>query len=249
MKYILYLFLSLSYLFSNQTITLFANEYKPPKIWTEDGIHKGILIEIAKEVQKELKVKFDIQTYPWARTYKMSINNKGGILGLSKTKEREKMFDYNKIPLFFDTMLLITKKGKEFKFDKIEDLKGKRIGYCRGCSFGKVFEEAKKYFIPVETDDNKVQRLMLLLRGKIDATLLGPGEIALKTMCGTSKLINYKQFSILKKPLTIDPNYIAFPKKLKRKEFLEKFDIILQEKINEKVIDKIIHKWTNKNRL
>jgi len=242
MKYLFYIFISISYLFSTQIVTVYGNEYKPPKIWTtENGEDKGILVEVIKEVEKELDVKFEFKTFPWARSYKMALNSRGGIVGISRNPQREKIFDYNKVPLFYDKMVLVTKKGKEFKFETIQDLKGKKIGYCRGCSFGKVFEEAKKYFIPVETDDSREQRLALVLSGKIDAAILGPGKYGLQKICQESKHIQYEEFSILEKPLVIDPNFIAFSKELNKKELLNKFDKILEKKINSGVIEKIIN--------
>lgn len=243
MKYLFFLLISFSSLFSHETVSIFANFYKPPKVWTKDKKHYGILVEIIKEVEKELDVKFDIQTYPWARSYKMALNKKGGIVGISVTKQRTEIFDFNKIALFLDTIVLITKKGKEFKFDSLEDLKDKKVGYCRGCVFGKIFEDAKKYFIPVETDDSREQRLKLLLNDKIDVALLGPGNYALATICKESKLFEYDDFTVLEKPLVIDPNYIAFVKELNKKELLDKFDTILQKKIDDGTVSKIIKKF------
>jgi len=244
MKYIFILLFSVSILFSQESITVFGNFYKPPKIWTKEKNHYGILVEILREVEKELDIKFNIKTYPWARSYKMALNYKGGIVGISISKQRKEIFDFNKVPLFFDTMVLITKKGKEFKFDSLEDLKGKRVGYCRDCSFGKSFEEAKKYFTSIETDDSKEQRLKLLFSEKIDAVILGPEKFALASIVKESKFFSYNDFTILKKPLVIDPNYLAFAKKLNKKKLLEKFDKVLQQKIDDGTVDKIIEKLT-----
>lgn len=93
-------------------MTIFGNEYKPPKIWqTRDGVQKGILVEVIKEVEKEIDVKFEFNTFPpWARSYKMALNGIGGITGISFTNARDKLFDFNKIPLFNDTLVIITKK-------------------------------------------------------------------------------------------------------------------------------------------
>ena len=244
MKYIFFLLISINTIFANETINIFGNFYKPPKIWTKDGKHYGILVEVLKEVEKELDVGFNIQTYPWARSYKMALNKKGGIVGISVTKKRKEIFDFNKVALFFDTIVLITKKDKEFKFDSLKDLKGKRVGYCRGCSFGKTFEEAKKYFISVETDDSREQRLKMLLNDKLDVALLGPGSFALATICKESNLFKYDDFTVLKKPLVVDPNYLAFAKELNKKELLKKFDRILQKKVDDGTVEKIIKKLT-----
>jgi len=243
MRWILLLLFSISVVLADEKVYIFANEYKPPKVWTTtDGVHKGILVEILKEVEKELDVKLEIETFPWARSYKMALNHKGGIVGISKNKEREEIFDYNSVALFDDTMILVTKKGKEFKFDHIKDLKGKKIGYCRGCSFGDIFEEAKRYFIPVETDDSREQRLKLVLDGRIDAALLGPGEYALRKISKDSDNLDFEQFTILKKPLVVDPNYVAFSKKQNKKELLNQIDTILLKMIKSGKVNKIIKK-------
>lgn len=248
MKKIFLLLFSCIYLYSNQTLPLFGNIYKPPKIWSVNGNHYGILIDILKELENELNIKFDLQTYPWARTYKSALKKKGGIIGISYTKERNKIFDYNKIPLFYDDMVLVVKKGNEFKFDSIEDLEGKKIGYCRDCSFGEIFEKAKKYFIPVETDDGREQRLKMVLVGKIDAALIGPGIYGLQQVCKDMPQFKYEDFTILKKPLVSDPNYIAFHKALNKQQLLDKIDNILQKKLKDKAIQKIIKKHLSKNK-
>jgi hypothetical protein len=93
MKYLFYLFISFSYLYSSESIAIFGNDYKPPKIWTKEGVTKGILVEVVREVEKELDVKFDIQTHPWARAYKLALNEQGGIVGISSTQERKEIFD------------------------------------------------------------------------------------------------------------------------------------------------------------
>jgi len=80
----------------------------------------------------------------------------------------------------------------------------------------------------------------MVLNGKIDAAILGPGGYALRKICRDNEHLKYEWFSILSKPLTIDPNYIAFSKELNRKELLQKFDNILQKKIEDGTIDKII---------
>jgi len=240
MRYLFCLLISFSILFSDENIVVFGNNYKPPKIWTQDTIDQGILVEVMYEVQKELGIKFEVQTHPWARAFKLASFNQGGIVGISYTKQRAKKFDFNSVPLFLDTIILVVKKGKEFSFENITDLKDKKVGYCRGCSFGKVFEEAKKYFIPIETDDSREQRLKMLLNDKIDVALIGPGNIGFFTVCDETNQFEDGDFTVLKKPLVVDPNYIAFEKSMKKKELLEKFDKILQKKIDDGTVDKII---------
>jgi ABC-type amino acid transport substrate-binding protein len=145
--------------------------------------------------------------------------------------------------MFYDEIFIIVAKDRSFTFEKLEDLKGKKLGYCRGCSFGKLFEESKKYFIPMEVDDSKFQSLKLLTSGRIDGVILAHRDEALKNVCNQSSEFAYEDFIVLKKPLVRDPNYLAIAKKLNKKPFLKAFNHVLKAKIESGEIDTIIHKY------
>jgi polar amino acid transport system substrate-binding protein len=242
LKKILFLLIFSSFLISttiySEEILISGNATKQPKVWLEQGQSKGILIDIMHYVGKELDVDFKISLYPWKRAYMMATDQERGIVGLSKTTERLKIFDYSE-PLYYDEVILVVKRGNEFKYETNEDLKGKTIGACRGCSFGQEYEDVKQY-LNLKPDNNNVSRLKKLLRGRIEAAIISPGETGLNLAISKDKKLSRDQFTILKKPIARDPNYLGFSKTLNKKAFLKSFNQALEKGYKEGEIQKII---------
>jgi len=134
----------------SEEIIIMGNYDKPPKYYLENNEAEGILIDIMKYVDRNVDQSFRFKQYPWKRAYANAVNGEGGIIGLSMTRERLKIFDYSDV-MFYDELVLVVLKGNEFPFHGIGDLKGKRVGVRRGSSYGEEFEKAKReIFIPDE---------------------------------------------------------------------------------------------------
>jgi len=224
-----------------ERIEINGNAIKQPKIWQEQGVAKGILVDIMNHIGKDMGIQFNHNLFPWKRAYHRSQTGHGGIVGISITEERLKIFDYSEV-LYYDEVILVVKKGNEFNFEKFEDLEGKIIGVCRACAYGRDYIEAKQFFTP-EEDNNSVQRLKKLKIGRIDAAIINPGEAALIHGIEKDSSLSIGDFSILPKRITSDPNYLAFAKKLKRKGFIEKFNRALKDAHKSGVINDIINRY------
>lgn len=223
-KIVLFLYLISNNTYAMEEYLFVGNEAKAPKIWKEDGVAKGILVDILREVGKGMKVKIKIELYPWKRAYIMAEQGAAGIIGLSKTEERLALFDYSDA-VFYDDVLFVVKKGKEFTYEGNEDLKGKKIGNIRGASFGPVYEESKKYFNLIDGNNHKAL-FKMLLADRLDAVLVSPGEAALRMQIQEDSFLseNKKEFVALPHPLTRDPNFVAFAKSKKMDKFIKKFN-------------------------
>jgi ABC-type amino acid transport substrate-binding protein len=228
-----------------QEIVILGNDYKIPKIYNDNGKPKGILVDIMKYAEKKLDCRFTIRLYPWARAYLLATQGKGGLVGLSKTNERLKIFDYSDV-VYHDEVILVVLKEKIFPFDTIEDLRGKKLGIGLGGSFGEEFETAKEsgLFYAVK-DYGPVERLHKLLMGGIDAAFISPGRIAFsQTLKKDEKLLKARErFAILPKPFRQDPNFLGFAKDLKMQPFLKAFNQALKEGHESGEIDKIIDQY------
>lgn len=226
-----------------EEIIILGNNYKIPKIYEEDGVPKGILIDIVHYLDNQLSEShFKIKLYPWARAYKNAVEGEGGIIGLSKNHERLKLFDYSDV-VYYDEVIIVVIKGSEFQYTTIEDLKGKTIGIGRGGSFGDDFERYKQMgFYHVREDNGPSYRLMHLLNKTIDAALVSPGLTALFKVIQQNKILtdNKEKFVVLPKAFKSDPNYLGFSKKLGMKEFLGKFNKALENGYKNGEIKKII---------
>ena len=135
------LFLLAGVCHAGEKITIFGTDSKPPKTWSENGVPKGILVDILNEISNRTGIDFEIELSPWARAFNSATSRDGGIYGFSKTKERVEQFDYTDV-MFYDDIILVTLKGKEFPFRSMEDLRGKVVGITRGARYGKEFCES-----------------------------------------------------------------------------------------------------------
>jgi len=224
-------------------ILILGNEYKPPKIYLKNGKPKGILVEIMKYIEQETKCSFNIDLFPWNRSYNMAKIGMGGIIGLSMNQERLKIFDYSDI-MFYDDMMIVVLKKNEFLFNKLENLKGKRIGARRGSRYGDEFEYGRKNIFKVDEDSNAIQRLKKLLRGRIDAALIGPGKAGVNQIINADDELHEKkeEFVLLPKPFKRDPNYLGFAKSMNMKPFLKEFNRALKKGQEDGIIQDIVKK-------
>ena len=227
-------------------LLIFGNNDKSPKYYLENKKPKGILIDIMRYAEAETGYSFDIILYPWKRAYHNALQEKGGIIGLSKNSERLRIFDYSDV-MYYDDLVLVVLKGNEFPFDKIEDLKGKTLGVQRGSSYGEEFEKGKGVLFETVEDDNQVNRLRRLLRNRLDAALIGPGKIGFSHIVRQdSELLRRKdEFVILPKLFKRDPNFLGFLKTMEMRTFLEKFNRALEKGRKTGAVQKILDSYSN----
>jgi polar amino acid transport system substrate-binding protein len=228
-----------------EEILIFGNEYKPPKIFSDNEKPKGILVDILKAISLESALTLELKLLPWNRAYREAKAGRGAIIGLSKTKQRLNIFDYSDV-VYYDELFLLGTKNNKFTFNKISDLTGKTIGIQRGSKYGDEFEKAVNRNFTIEEDSNAVHRLKKLLRNRIDVAIVsGPGMAgALSIINSDSELRSRKsEFYLFKTPFKKDPNFLGVSKSLKQHDFMAKFNLALQRLKNKGIIHKIIQDW------
>ncbi|GAK58371.1 amino acid ABC transporter substrate-binding protein, PAAT family [Candidatus Vecturithrix granuli] len=231
-----------------EEITILGNDYSPPKIFMDGETPAGILTDIVKYLDQQMPdYTFKIELYPWVRAYENAVEGKGGIIGLSMTEERLKIFDYSE-PVYYDEVAIVVLKGQEFPFETIEDLQGKTIGIGRGGSFGEEYEKAKQAgLFKIEEDNGPVMRLRKLLAKRMDCAFINPGEVALHyTVKQDEELLRHKEeFVVLPTPFKRDPNFLGFSKKMGMANFLQAFNAELKKAYESGAIQKIIDQYSN----
>ncbi len=246
MVFLLFIFLSVCNIFA-QELTILGYDKEPPKFYNEKGQPKGIFIDMLRYIEKEIGYTFHIKLYPWKRAYMHALNAEGGIIGLSKTNERLRIFDYSDI-MYYDEIMIVVIKGKEFHYENINDLKGKKVGYVRGATYGDEFNQAlrSRLFIPVE-DENHVQRLRKLLYGRIEVALVAPGKAGVFNYIQSDPELKKEehQFVVLSKPLKRDPNYLGISKKMKMTGFLLQFNKALKKGYETGAFQIIMDRYSN----
>ncbi|MDC7220451.1 MAG: transporter substrate-binding domain-containing protein [Spirochaetales bacterium] len=218
-----------------------GNEETYPKIGYREGEVAGVLCEILEYADERMAETFRVELYPWSRAYSYALTENVGIVGISQTAERSDIFDFS-MTLFHDEVILVVKKGEEFDFNSYADLQGKVVGVCRNCSFGPAYEEAKNTF-SIVPDGGIEQRLRLLLASRTDVAIVNPGREGLSHELEKISDLYPEQFTVLETPMEIDPNYLAFSKSQDREEFLDRFNRVIKEGVENGDIRKIIEEY------
>lgn len=200
------LLLLCSNLWAEETVTLVAGESFPPLMWAEQGVAKGIAVEIGKAILVKAGYKVKVKTCPWKRCQAIAENEGAFITGFSKNDERLKKFIYSDV-IMYDDLVIVTRRGKEFSLDNAKEFKGKVIGAQLGVGFGEKNQGLKEGMI-IETDSDDVTRVRKLMRNRIDGGFFSLGKVGITY---SAKLAGYSMdnFSILPVIVLKDPNYIA----------------------------------------
>lgn len=227
-----------------EQVVVFGNDYKVPKIYLEDGEPNGILVDILRWAGDRMGVAFDIRLFPWARAYESAVDAEGGIVGLSMTSERRKIFDYSE-PIYQDEVIMVVTRGHEFAYSSMTDLRGKRVGIGQSGSFGDAFNQAADQGVfSVDYDVGPVYRLRKLLQGRIDVALISPGRAGFNRVVAQDQELTSRaqEFVVLDTPFLVDPNYLAFAKSLGMTEFLARFDAVVEQGKQNGEIEAIINR-------
>ncbi|MDZ7918919.1 ABC transporter substrate-binding protein [Rhodoferax sp.] len=224
-------------------IAVFSGDGSPPKMYVQEGKNRGILIDILQYADQHLhNDSLQLALYPWARAYLQASSGDGGIVGLSWTRRREELFDYSD-PLFFDEVAVVVRKGNEFPFRTLSDLRGKRVGIVRDASYGEAFEKARDAGVFVVDGDNGASnRLHKLMAGRIDCALFNVGKAGFEETLRIHKdFLPFKNtLVVLPVPLRSDPNFLAFPKSMHMKPWLVTFNQVIKKGYARGDIPKII---------
>jgi polar amino acid transport system substrate-binding protein len=155
-------------------------ENLPPLNYLKDGVLVGPSVEIVKEIQRRVGSHEQINVYPWARAYKMALDDENVVLfGTTYTKERHDKFKWIG-PLATKRDILVAKKGSGIKVNSLEDAKKvKRIGTLRDDTRERLLKRLG--FTNLESVSDEQKNAKKLVLGRIDLwTYKKPG---LKTVC------------------------------------------------------------------
>ncbi len=134
----------------------------------------GIDIDIVHELIERAHLDAEIRLLPWARLLH-SLQNGSCDAGFSlfDSDPRRHYVDYIfSAPIHVSNIVLFTRKGKEFRFEKIADIYDHTIAYNRGFRFSHELNMSiENRFIPHDEYDNLKSAINMLLAGRIDAIL------------------------------------------------------------------------------
>ncbi|HLD67600.1 MAG TPA: transporter substrate-binding domain-containing protein [Pseudomonas sp.] len=215
-----------------EALKIFGDENYSEVIYlAPQGQARGLLPELLTYYAKASGTPIEVQLSPWKLAYSSALAGRGGVIGLSRNREREALFDYSE-PVYYDDIGIVVLQGREFAFDELEDLRGKKIGAQLGASFGAEVDQAiDEGVITLERDQRHVARLKKLLHGRIDAAFIGNGRDGLNWLITSDEQLQTQRhrFVLLPRPLTRDPLYLGFAKAMGKRALLDEFNRVLRE--------------------
>jgi polar amino acid transport system substrate-binding protein len=215
-------------------------ENLPPLNYVDNGVLVGPSVEIVREIQQRVGSEEQIQVYPWARAYKMALEDENVILfGMTYTKVRHDKFKWVG-PLATKRDILVAKKGSGIKIRDLEDAKKvKRIGTLRDDTRGRLLQ--RQGFTNLEPVSDEQLNAKKLALGRIDLWAYKiPG---LRTVCDLAD-IDHTAFEEVYHLREIDL-MIAFSKKTPD-SIVQKWKAAFDEMTADGTIKKIQKKWNLK---
>lgn len=215
-------------------------ENLPPLNYLKDGVLVGPSVEIVKEIQRRVGSHEQIKVYPWARAYKMALEDENVVLfGTTYTKERHDKFKWIG-PLATKRDILVAKKGSGIKINSLEDAKKvKRIGTLRDDTRERLLKSVGFTNLEPVSDEQKNAKKLVL--GRIDLwTYKKPG---LKTVCELAG-VDYNEIEEVYHLRKIDL-MIAFSKKTSD-SIVQRWRNAFNEMLSDGTIMQIRKKWNLK---
>ena len=173
-KCILFLLISILVNFTSESRAendlLVVTDFWPPYVFEENGKIVGADYDVMLAVFSRMGYEVDFRILPWKRCLHM-INalEADAILDVSMNEERKDKMYFPQEKISDSSSVLFYLKGKQFDFEKLQDLKGMRIGIILGYEYNKEFLEAD-YFVR-EPVSNEKQNFMKLKMNRIDMFL------------------------------------------------------------------------------
>ncbi len=183
-------------------------ENLPPLNYVKAGVLVGPSVEIVKEIQRRVGSREPIKVYPWARAYKMALEEENIVLfGTTHTEARHNIFKWVG-PLARKRDILVAKKGTGIKITSLEDAKKvKRIGTLREDTRERFLKSHGFTNLESVSDEQKNAKKLVLERIELWA-YKKPG---LKTVCELAG-VDYNEVEEVYSLREIDVS-IAFSKK------------------------------------
>ena len=124
----------------------FVTEDYPPYVYSDNGVAKGLDVEILNAIKAKTGLDIKIEFFPWNRAMAMAQDGTAdAIFSLFKTAEREAFIQYPSTALYDNRTVLFTSKEYIGDIKSNDDLKGQTVGIVQGNSYGDAFDKSTHF--------------------------------------------------------------------------------------------------------
>lgn len=214
-----------------ESLTLFADIGYPPLVYLDKASSQpaGQLVEMLSQAQALTGDRYVIELMPWVRAYQMALRGQGGLLGASRTPEREELFDFS-AALMSDDIHAVTRRADGLVIRGVGDLRGRRVGAVRGVSYGPALDRAAASGqLLLERDNCQRTQLRRLLLGQLDAALVGNGALGFELQWRGHRELEARRDELQWQPVPLVRSslHVAFHKSMGRQAALGRLDAAL----------------------
>lgn len=220
---------------------LILTEDLPPLNFMLNGKLVGPSVEIVQEIQKRIGSSDPIHVYPWARAYKLALEQENVVLfGTTHTEIRDSLFKWVG-PLATKRDILVAKKGSGVSITSLEDArKVRRIGTLRGDTRHQLLTDLGFTNLePVSNDKKNAKKLIL---GRLD--LWAYKKPGMETVCRLAG-VDQEDFEEVLHLRTIEVS-IAFSKKT-ADNIVSTWQNAFQQMLDDGTVQQIREKWMKTN--
>lgn len=206
-------------------VVIALDAQNPPFMYADrDGQPRGVYALLLRTLFTRLDQPMRLVCLPWPRALAGLDRAELGVGGIYSTAERQARHDFSQA-LHVETLKVYTRRGGLRLFDRIDDLRGLRVGVLRGWSYGDAFDAAARAgSFSVEPVSSDAQNFGKLERGFLDVAVAI--EQAGDTLLASG---DYPSVRALPNPLTENPTYLAFNKSAQQKALIARFDEQLEK--------------------
>jgi polar amino acid transport system substrate-binding protein len=216
----------------------------PPYEYTDNGIIKGIAVEIVKETFKIMGHEVKIEIWPWARSIEMLKNGDvDGIFTFFKTPEREDFALFSKESIISQKISLWVHKDSDIVFNgDLSSLQKYSFGVVRKTSYGAKFDTAAKNRALKIIESYTIRECINQLANNRIDIWVSNHDGAVFELKKNGKYRDVKELT----PLIQDtPSYVAFSKKRNLEGLRNDFDKALGQLKKSGRYDRIIKEYLN----
>jgi diguanylate cyclase (GGDEF)-like protein len=220
----------------SKTIVFLGNEKIAPIIYNEKGAAKGVVVDIVKELGKNIGYEVEVRAMNWDEAQRMVLLGEAdALLQINPNPEREKIYDFSNELLKSEFSIFI--KSGNTRIQNVYDLIDKTVGVESG---GYPFALLQKYDgINIELIPDWKTGFQKVASGEIDAIVvdrwIGEYELAQSRVTG---------IQILDEP--IETQYSRIAVKKGNKELLSLINSGLEEMDEDGSLAGILGKWSGK---
>ncbi len=225
-----------------EKVAVVTEEMAPYNFLDEkDKSVKGLSTELVHEILKRANVDYQIDVFPWARSYRMAQDTPNvAIYSMGRNEEREKLFKWVGIVVNREVFVYKLKGRPEVKASTVEDLKAYRLGGIRD---GIRTTYLKKEGLTVEEATDDASNIKKLQSRRIDAFPIDePNLVYLSERNGVD-------FDSMERLLKLEKMsgglYMAFSLKTPD-ETVDKCRAALDSMVKDGTFNKITAKWLKK---